>query len=174
MRKPSSIALLLAEGRSTTLRSRHPARPIAARSWFFSQPQAGRFLISEQTVACFRPTRQAVTCIQKRNMSTPADHQPSKKALKTPAVPRPSARYATSLESINIDMLTSLQRSAHLPNEPDSAPPSRIESLQFRLCTCLPRRRTLQNPRRRDPRCRPPRETSRWTRISHGSRARDI
>ena len=34
------------------------------------------------------------TRFPKRNMSTPADHQPSKKPSDAPVVPRPSARYA--------------------------------------------------------------------------------
>ena len=33
--------------------------------------------------------------ISRRNMSTPADHQPLKKPPKTPAVPRPSSRYVS-------------------------------------------------------------------------------
>lgn len=186
MPKPSSIALLLAESRLTALRSCRSARPITARPLFFSIPKAGHIARSPallRAAAYSKTTRQSAIAFQSRNMSTPADHQPSKKAPKTPAVPRPSARYAyySSASIMSKPPFANLypqlhtdrtpQRPPHLTHEPNPPFAPREKGLQLRIRACLPRRRPLQNPRWCHPRCKRPSKTPRWTGISYGGRS---
>lgn len=88
------------------------------------------------------------TPIQKRNMSSPADHIPSKNPPKEPPIPRPSSRYDTSCSPmehttiVRANLQSILQCSPHLANEPN--PPSPSRPLLFRLPfrARLPRRCT--------------------------------
>src|SRR5207248_1028180 len=70
--------------------------------------------------------------------------------------------------------LTSAQCTPHLPHKPNPPSPPRPHVLLLRLGARLPWRRPVQIPRRRDTRCRSPRETSRWARVPHGSYTRDV
>ncbi|KAL1798172.1 hypothetical protein ACET3X_002209 [Alternaria dauci] len=96
--KPNMPMRLLAEGRLVTRSFTSTrtvfARPISTHSSFFQRPQARRSATSVPPAAyqkaIIRPAIN-LTGVKKRNMSTSAVHQPSKKAAKTAAVPQPSA-----------------------------------------------------------------------------------
>ena len=108
MPKLSSTALLLAKGRSIVLRSYCSPRPVAASSSYsILQAKLGaRSSASLRTASYPNSAQLSKTGSQKRNMSSPADHKPSKQASKAPQVPRPSSRYAIITMSLDIEMLT--------------------------------------------------------------------
>jgi hypothetical protein len=85
-----------------------------------------------------------------RNMSSPADHQPSKKPMKEPPVPRPSSRY-----QLRILLHTRVNRptvsfSSHPPTKSSSSTASRKRPASpphtSSLAAPSPRRMTAQSP----------------------------
>jgi hypothetical protein len=103
-----------------------------------------------------RPAVHETIKARNRNMSTPADHKPLKQAPKVPPVPRPSARYVMLPPYA---ALVEARRCTHRPkcsrdlsDQPNIAPPPRLQSLQLRICARLPWRCAQQDSRWRDTR----------------------
>lgn len=158
MQKPCSVTLLLlADSKSVYLRLprlTHPPVRLFSRVQHLKHRSQPPLTLATSS---YRPSNLLVRkSFQTRNMSTPADHRPSRAPPKTPGVPRPSARYAIVHLSPSLNTLTMPQCALDIAHESNPLPAPRFQGLQFCFRTRFPWRCPVQDSRRRDSGCKRP------------------
>lgn len=100
-----------------------------------------------------RPACNRHTVVQRRNMSSPKDHEPLKNPPKTPPIPKPSSRYSHHKSPCFLHTNTA-QCPLDIAIESNSPSPPRPNKLLLRLGTRLPWWRIITGTRWRDTWCR--------------------